>query len=253
MIGHKTNTLADARSSGPLGIAPSIPSFAHSEFELEATNIAAPPELQPLQSVPSSAQEVITNAGGSASGFPRASTVSKRNFIPLVLPVSPPFPRSRCINDTLSQNHPVLSRSPGMAGGSLGLARRFLRGVNDAYSPAVPIPFAPGIPVGTKSVGSQHSNSSPTPDLDDMVISQPYVEIARSIRPSLPLGYQWLVPDDVEIVGGFPIAAGGFSDIYEAIYDGCKVALKSYRIYTSFDVTQVVAVSCNRDLCQAYC
>ena len=82
-------------------------------------------------------------------------------------------------------------------------------------------------------------------DLDDDVYSSwRYAQMAQDLRSSLPSTCRWLGPE-VNLTGEHPIAAGGFTDLYEAIYDGRKVILKSYRLYVSFDVAQVVAVRSN--------
>lgn len=92
-----------------------------------------------------------------------------------------------------------------------------------------------------------------TPDLDDVHLQWRYAQMAQDILSSLPFTCPWLGPKDVNPVGEHPIAAGGFTDVYEATYDGRRVILKSYRLYVSFDVAQVIAVCCNHSLCQADC
>jgi len=72
--------------------------------------------------------------------------------------------------------------------------------------------------------------------------------MAQDLRPSLQSACPWFGSEDVELIGNHPIAAGGFSDIWEGMYDGRKVVLKSYRCYMSFNVTQVIAVHHNRSL-----
>jgi prephenate dehydrogenase len=75
--------------------------------------------------------------------------------------------------------------------------------------------------------------------------------MAQDLRSSLPSTCRWLGPEIVEIVGGHPMAAGRFADIWEGKHNGRKVVLKSYRCYTSFDVAQVVAVRFDYCLCHA--
>ena len=58
----------------------------------------------------------------------------------------------------------------------------------------------------------------------------------------MPHTCRWLDPEEVKLIGEHPIAAGGFADIWEAMYGGRKVVLKSYRCYMTFDVDKVVAV-----------
>jgi len=94
--------------------------------------------------------------------------------------------------------------------------------------------------------------SSPTPDLDDAPSPKSHGQAAQGIRSSLPSTRRWLGPEDINLVGEHPIAAGGFADIYEATHNGCKVVLKSYRCYESFDIARVIAVPCNHSLHQVH-
>lgn len=94
--------------------------------------------------------------------------------------------------------------------------------------------------------------SSPTPDSDGMSFPQRYVQVAQDLRSSLPPTCRWLGPEDVDLVGKRPIAAGGFADIYEATHDGRKVVLKSQRCYVAFDVVQTAAVRRNHRLCRVH-
>lgn len=99
-------------------------------------------------------------------------------------------------------------------------------------------------------------HQSPPPKLEDMgspaddaTLLQHYAQIARGLRPSLPSTCRWLGPEDAKVICERPIAAGRFSNILEAIYDGRKVVLKTFRCYVSFDVAQVAAVRCSYGLC----
>ena len=89
------------------------------------------------------------------------------------------------------------------------------------------------------------SKSSPIPDADGVTLLERYAQMARELIPSLPPIYPLLSPEDIRLMGGHPVAAGGFADILEATHDGRKVVLKSYRCYILFDVAQVVAVRYN--------
>jgi hypothetical protein len=103
------------------------------------------------------------------------------------------------------------------------------------------------------SLSSQpESRGIPTPDLDDLPLSQRYAQMAQELLLSLPSPYHSLGPEDFKPVGKRPTAAGGFADIWEGTYEGRKVMLKSYRCYRmSFDVAQVIAVRYNRCLRRA--
>lgn len=77
------------------------------------------------------------------------------------------------------------------------------------------------------------------------LLSQKYFDLAQKLRQSVPSTCTWLEPEELKIIGGHPVAAGGSADIWEACYGGRKVALKSYRCYTQFNSDQVYKVSYN--------
>ena len=82
-------------------------------------------------------------------------------------------------------------------------------------------------------------------DSDNGSPSQCYVQMAQEGLSPSPSLYHLLGPEDVKPVGEHPIAAGGFSDIWEGVYDGRTVVMKSYRCYVSFDAAQIAMVCCN--------
>ena len=86
-------------------------------------------------------------------------------------------------------------------------------------------------------------------------LSQRYVSIVQVLQPSLPPTCRWLIPEDINLIGKLPIAAGAFANIYQATCDGRKVVLKSYRPYISLDAAQVVAVGLTyiHNLCRVHC
>ena len=63
-------------------------------------------------------------------------------------------------------------------------------------------------------------------------------QVLRSFTPCTRL----LNPGDVRLIGDHPLAAGGFADVWEATYEGRKVAFKRYRCYETVDVAQVAEV-----------
>jgi len=83
---------------------------------------------------------------------------------------------------------------------------------------------------------------SSTPDSNKVSRSQHYAQIARDIRSSLPSTCRWFAPEDVNLVGNRSLAAGEFANIWEAVHDGRKVILKSYRCCVLSGVTQVIEV-----------
>ena len=56
----------------------------------------------------------------------------------------------------------------------------------------------------------------------------------------------WLNPSDIRIVGEHPVAAGGFTDIWEGVLNDRKVVIKSYRRYELSNRAQVISVRCHR-------
>ena len=86
-----------------------------------------------------------------------------------------------------------------------------------------------------------------------MSLAQRYARMAQNLRLSLsPTTFHWLDPEDVNLISEYPIAAGGFANIYGVTYDGRKVILKSYRCYELFDAARVVAVRCSHNMCPVY-
>ena len=77
---------------------------------------------------------------------------------------------------------------------------------------------------------------------DDDLPRQSHVDLARQHRPSLSPICNWLEGNDVRIVGGLPVSAGGFADLWMGSLDTRQVAIKSYRRYLSSDFSQVFPV-----------
>jgi len=102
----------------------------------------------------------------------------------------------------------------------------------------------PGIP--RLKVGGSHN----TPALSGISLSKHYAQVAQNLRSSMSSTCRWLDPEDIELVGEHPIGAGGSANIWEVIYNGRKVVLKSYRCYVSSNVAQLVAVRSSHTLCQ---
>ena len=85
--------------------------------------------------------------------------------------------------------------------------------------------------------------SCPDLDLDIIPLSQHHTRIAQVVRSFTPSTCRWLSLEDIRLIGSRPIAAGGFTDIFEAMYDGGGVILKSYRRHVTSDIIGVVKVS----------
>ena len=98
------------------------------------------------------------------------------------------------------------------------------------------------IPLALDPPSSPRLRSSPIEDLDSVTLAYRYPRMVPQLLQSLPSPYPLLNPNGVELTDKHPIAAGGFTDIWGANYDGRRVVLKSYRQYVSFDVAQAVTV-----------
>ena len=72
------------------------------------------------------------------------------------------------------------------------------------------------------------------------------------LQESLPTGYERLERGAVEIVGQFPVSAGGTADVWEGRIGDRRVAIKAYRCYLSSDCSLTYAVS-RTYLCDVHC
>ena len=75
------------------------------------------------------------------------------------------------------------------------------------------------------------------------------VDVVRNLRPFLPIGCELLGQGDLKIIGLSPVDAGGFADTWVGERDdGTKVAIKSYRYYSSLGCLPIylVGLKCNR-------
>ena len=61
------------------------------------------------------------------------------------------------------------------------------------------------------------------------------VHLAGRLQRILPPNYRWLGQEDLKVVGIHPIDAGSFADVWVGDMDDRRVAVKSYRCYTSGD------------------
>ena len=91
------------------------------------------------------------------------------------------------------------------------------------------------------------------PGSSDVPLSQSYAQMVQDLRSFMPPTCRWLEPADAKLIGGHPMAAGSFANIWEMTYDDRKVVLKSYRCYMTFSVAQTVAVRCNHNMCRVVC
>lgn len=78
-----------------------------------------------------------------------------------------------------------------------------------------------------------------------MSLSQHPVWLARALKSFVPSTCRFLSPEDVTPTGSYPMAAGGFADIWEATYERRKVALKCYRYHSTSNVAHIIEVRCD--------
>ena len=97
-----------------------------------------------------------------------------------------------------------------------------------------------------------HSLSLP-PEIDLSSLNNPgtppehLVDAVQNLGPFLPTGCELLGQGDLKIVGSSPVDAGGFADIWVGeMDDGTKVAIKSYRYYSSSSCLPTYLVSVER-------
>jgi len=104
--------------------------------------------------------------------------------------------------------------------------------------PPSPRPLHHLLPLPRLEVGSS--------DLDDITILYRYFLFAQEILSSLPSPTHLLGAEDIRLLVKRPVAAGRFTDIWEATHEGRRVVLKEYRYYRTFDVNQIATVRCGR-------
>jgi len=70
------------------------------------------------------------------------------------------------------------------------------------------------------------------------------VDAVRNLEPFLPTGCELLGQEDLKIISSYPIAAGGFADVWAGERnDGTAIAIKSYRRYSSSTCLLIYSVS----------
>lgn len=91
------------------------------------------------------------------------------------------------------------------------------------------------------------SQSLPPMLSDPGTLPEHIVDAVRNLKPLLPSGCELLGQEDLKITGSCPIDAGGFADVWVGeMNDGTKVAIKSYRYYSSSSCLPVYLVSDQR-------
>lgn len=90
---------------------------------------------------------------------------------------------------------------------------------------------------------------SPPPELDFSLFANPgisperLVDAVRDLEQFLPKGCEHLGPEDLKIIGSFPVDAGGFADVWLGERNGIAVAIKHYRHNASSDLPSIYLVS----------
>ena len=96
-----------------------------------------------------------------------------------------------------------------------------------------------------------HSPSLPpeidlSPTNNSSSTSEHFVDAVQNLTPFLPNGCEMLGQGDLRIASSRPINAGGFADVWVGEKDGTKVAIKSYRYYSSSSCLPIYLVSVER-------
>jgi hypothetical protein len=97
--------------------------------------------------------------------------------------------------------------------------------------------------------GVNVSNQPESPEIDqslpiDLVaLCEHLVDLVLHLRPLLPDSCRWMEQGALEIIGAYPFAAGGIADVWVGIMGDRKVAIKSYRCYSSSNYLPTYVVS----------
>ena len=76
-----------------------------------------------------------------------------------------------------------------------------------------------------------------------------FVSLTGRLRLSLPPGCRWFGPEVLRVIGTCPVDAGGFADLWVGEMDDRKVAVKSYRCYSSASCTPTYKVGHSQPFC----
>ena len=104
------------------------------------------------------------------------------------------------------------------------------------------------VPSGT--AGVHHDQSMPPPlgverslPIDPDALREHLVDLVSHLPPLLPDSCKWLEQGDLEFFGEQPIDAGGIADVWVGMMGDRKIAIKSYRYYSSSDYLPIYVVS----------
>ena len=79
--------------------------------------------------------------------------------------------------------------------------------------------------------------------IDPVALCEHLVDLVLHLRPLLPDSCRWMERGALEIVGTHPFAAGGVADVWLGMMGDHKVAIKSYRRYSSSNYLPTYVVS----------
>jgi len=73
------------------------------------------------------------------------------------------------------------------------------------------------------------------PPLDPGTLREHLIDLVARLPPLLPGSCEWLEQGAFEVIGGRPIDAGSVADVWVGVMGNRRVAIKSYRYYSSSD------------------
>jgi len=82
---------------------------------------------------------------------------------------------------------------------------------------------------------SEPPEINPQPPISAAALPEHLFDLVLHLHPSLPTSCRWLEQGALEVVGEFPVDAGGIADIWAGMMDNRKVAIKVYRFCSSSD------------------
>lgn len=82
--------------------------------------------------------------------------------------------------------------------------------------------------------------------IDPGAICDHLVDLVHCLQPLLPSSCKWLEQGALEVVGEYPIDAGGVADVWVGKMGDRKVAIKAYRCYSSSNYLSTYVVSGTR-------
>ena len=131
----------------------------------------------------------------------------------------------------------VDSRTTPLVGSLYRLVCAMPRAVAHTHTRSIPKQAAcrPPSPLSSSEI------QNPSSPIDDL-LCQHHLNLVREADPPLRSICNWLEEGDVYVFGGYPLRAGGFTDLWRGSLDNRKVAIKSYRRYLSTDPSRIFLV-----------